>query len=605
MRLGLSLTQKVLLLVALPLVFELIFVGTLVALQIEVETEARRSLHAQRIADAINQLTRDVYDLASAGRNVKALKSDFFTNEYPQTEKKIRLHLDQLSELTRGDPYEHTVVANSRKGAEAALQIAAKLKQAYVNGDVMQLATQVKQINKELRASMQQVLSSDLVFLNDKMIATTGQSPEVQEAFRQKIHIVLIVGVCLNVIFSVILALFLVREIISRVHLIADNARRFAAQKELNTPIGGNDEIAQLDRVFHEMSSALAVSNGRQTAILNNARDMICSLDQSGRFVALNPASFTVLGYTAEELGAFRYINMIPTHLQKDTKESLRQCVDSGIPQSFETQMIRKDATTIDTLWSAQWSNSEQAIFCVIHDISERKQWERMKQELVAMITHDLRTPLSVVGHFVEMVEIGLVGELPEKGLKMLGVAQHSLKNMNQLINDLLDLEKIRAGMLTLEKSQCSIKKILQQSADDLEEWSRVKTIEMSVSGDDFELFIDESRFNRVIVNLLSNAVKFSPRGSTIELHSQLSHGMAMITVTDQGRGIPAEKLSTIFERFLQVDAEDASEKGGSGLGLAICKSIIEVHGGQISAQSEIGKGTTFTIALPLTGDDK
>lgn len=238
-----------------------------------------------------------------------------------------------------------------------------------------------------------------------------------------------------------------------------------------------------------------------------------------------------------------------------------------------------------------------------IFDISERREVERLRKEVFAMITHDLRTPLATISNFLEMLDAGMLGEMTDNGSRMLGLAERNSRRMLHLINDLLDLERSRSKMLAIDVTSVSLNNILTQASEPMSAWAEDHGIKIEVEPCSLVVMADEERLIRVVANLVSNAVKFSPAGTAIKVRSAVQDGFARVDVVDQGRGIPDEQVSTIFERFTQVDRDDESKgSGGSGLGLSICKAFVELHGGTIAVESELGKGTTFSFTVPLQG---
>jgi PAS domain S-box-containing protein len=419
-----------------------------------------------------------------------------------------------------------------------------------------------------------------------------------------------------------------VRGVTRRVNIMSDNAIRLASDLPLNRPEEGKDEISQLDRTFHTMAQSLKEATNKERAILQNASDVICSIEDAGHFTAVNPASLAVFGYAPDEMFGKLFVDFLfkdDRIMVVDAIDKLKKGADS---EPIEARFVKKDGTVSDTLWSATWSPTEKTVFCVIHDITERKEAERMKQEVVAMITHDLRTPLSTIRNFHEMLSTGLLGELTEKAEKMLVLAERNSGRMLSLINDLLDVEKIKAGMMELSKEQISAGKVLEHTAQSLSALAtesgvslvcvvgstpcvaRSENAEVSTSheapnnedvskAEDLTFYADEDKISRVVTNLVSNAIKFSPPDTTIILSAESGDGNILISIKDQGRGIPQDKVANIFDRFQQVTAQDHAKAGGSGLGLAICKAIVELHGGEISVESTEGKGSTFKFSIP------
>lgn len=235
------------------------------------------------------------------------------------------------------------------------------------------------------------------------------------------------------------------------------------------------------------------------------------------------------------------------------------------------------------------------------HDMAKAlREVERLKQEFFAMVSHDLRTPLTSVNLTLGLLEEGVLGEMSDKALDKIEKAQSQMTRLLSLINDLLDMEKLEAGMIELSCQKAYAAFLLDEAAEAVRALAESKQIEIVVPATKAALEVDADRIVQVLINLLGNAIKFSPVGSSIVLAVSESAGMLEFSVADQGRGIPKDQLDSVFDRFKQVERADAIEKKGSGLGLSICKAIVEQHGGTIAVISEAGKGSRFWFKLPL-----
>ena len=238
--------------------------------------------------------------------------------------------------------------------------------------------------------------------------------------------------------------------------------------------------------------------------------------------------------------------------------------------------------------------------FGVARDITERKQIERMKDQFVSTVSHELRTPLTSIRASLGLLASGVSGALPEKGQRMLEIAVTNTDRLVRLINDILDSERLASGKTPMEKKQCGAAQLVTQAADVMKPMADKAGISLSVQSQDAALWADPDRIAQALTNLIGNAIKFSPKGGRIWVTAERKENQMLFKVRDEGRGIPPDKLGLLFERFQQVDASDAREKGGTGLGLSISKSIVEQHNGRIWAESTIGKGSTFFFTLPL-----
>jgi signal transduction histidine kinase len=216
-------------------------------------------------------------------------------------------------------------------------------------------------------------------------------------------------------------------------------------------------------------------------------------------------------------------------------------------------------------------------------------------------MSHELRTPLNAILGYTELIQDGIYGALPDKAVDVMDRVQSNGKHLLDLINDVLDLSKIEAGQMELRLDDYSLTNVIATVAHSTEPLAREKGLKFSVELPP-ELPIghgDESRIVQVLYNLIGNAIKFTEQGD-IRLSASCKAKKFVIKVADTGPGIPEAEQNRVFEEFHQLDNSATKRKGGTGLGLAISKRIVELHGGRISVQSELGKGSTFRIDLPM-----
>jgi signal transduction histidine kinase len=238
-------------------------------------------------------------------------------------------------------------------------------------------------------------------------------------------------------------------------------------------------------------------------------------------------------------------------------------------------------------------------------DISEKRAVEKLKDELVSVVTHELRTPLTSIRGSLGLLTSGVLAAAPERAQRMLEIARDSTDRLIRLINDLLDIERMESGQVALDRTDSDPTAVLQQAIDAVQPIADTAGVRLvqHLTPDLPSVSMDTDRIVQTLTNLIGNAIKFSAAGTTVSVGAQivgLSSLELLVRVTDHGRGIPADNLGRIFERFRQVEASDARQKGGSGLGLAICRSIVEQHGGAIWVESEVGRGSTFSFTVPL-----
>jgi signal transduction histidine kinase len=217
-------------------------------------------------------------------------------------------------------------------------------------------------------------------------------------------------------------------------------------------------------------------------------------------------------------------------------------------------------------------------------------------------VGHELRTPLTSIRGSLGLLEGGVLGELPQDAANMVAVATVNTDRLVRMINDILDIERMAAGRLSLEPDAVDAAELVSQSIQVVQATADAAGVTLRNDAARIMVFADPDRIVQALVNLLGNAVKFSTRGGVVTVTASSDDEGALFSVTDTGRGIPADRLEGIFERFRQVDASDAREKGGTGLGLPIARGIVDQHGGRMWVESREGRGSTFHFTLPVAG---
>ena len=237
-------------------------------------------------------------------------------------------------------------------------------------------------------------------------------------------------------------------------------------------------------------------------------------------------------------------------------------------------------------------------------EIAEHERMKRLKDEFTSVVSHELRTPLTSIRGALGLVAGGALGPIPDKAQRMLDIARENTERLVRLINDILDIERMESGQITLDKGPCRADDLLGRAADAMRAMADEAGVTLTTQkAGDAAVWADQDRMMQTVTNLVSNAVKFSPRGGTVRLSAQRQGEEVVFSVEDEGRGIPAEQIERIFAPFHQVDSSDSREKGGTGLGLAICRSIVAQHGGRIWAESAPGQGAKLSFSVPALDD--
>ncbi len=398
-------------------------------------------------------------------------------------------------------------------------------------------------------------------------------------------------------------------------------SERTAELQRINTEL--LHEISERERALQERQQAkdsLDRLSRQNELILNSAGEGIYGLNLQGETTFVNPAAARLLGREVKELIA-RWMHPILNHSKPDgtpyqwEETPIYATLTTGVVQHVTEELFwRQDGTSFPVEYVStpiQEQGNIMGAVVVFKDVTERQLMERMKDEFVSVVSHELRTPLTSIRTALGMLTQGHLDAQPEKRQRMVEIAFSNTNRLVRLINDILDLERIKFGKTVMQKRSCTVADLIQQSVDAMRAMAEKAEITLTVSAIAAQVWVDPDRIIQTLTNLLSNAIKFSPQGSTVSvvaevapLHDQpLTDNepeMIRVAVKDQGKGIPPDKLEAIFERFEQLDASNAGHQGGTGLGLTICRSIIHQNGGHIWAESTVGEGSTFYITLPL-----
>jgi PAS domain S-box-containing protein len=592
MKFNLRLSQKAMLLVAVPLIFELAFVSMLVFQLKQLEGEYTAETLARDVLMTVNLELKSMLQAAGAMGMYQVHKEQRFKDEYRNALndlKKYRLNLEELIKSDQSEDLE--AFATTTDKLVKSLGECDILANSGDRIDRMRSIIQAQKLLRKIDESGNKVIERQ-TRIHDEQRPHQAQS-------RATIELLIIAGAILSIVLAVILAHYFNSGTSRRLNVLMDNTLQLAMEKPLQAPLEGDDEIATIDGVFHKMAETLSDARSKEQALTQNALDVICSLDEKGRFTKMNQAVKGVWGYDDDELLGRAIVSLVEPADAERTRHSIEEVISGKSAAPFEIKMRRKDQTACDMSWSAHWSETDKSLFCVAHDISERKRLERMKQEVVAMVSHDLRSPLTSIQAMFDLLSAGVLGQLNDKGEDKIRRSSASLNRLISMINDLLDMEKMESGMFELDLADVPFSTLTAHAREAIQSSADQKNIAVDATDSDLNIYCDGDRIVRVLVNFLSNAIKFSPPDSIINLELADLPDAIQISVVDQGKGIPADKLETVFERFKQVERADETTKGGSGLGLAICRAIIDAHQGTIGVNSEIDKGSTFWIRLP------
>ena len=382
----------------------------------------------------------------------------------------------------------------------------------------------------------------------------------------------------------------------------------------LNRAIGSQTAVRSGTKEFLELTGALnglslqlqvqernlAEQMERNQSILDNVVDAIFTLNSTGVVQSFNLAACTIFGYSADEVIGGNITQLIPDFKPNQYANST--------DQNNETAGQRKDGSAfpIDLAISSGIEHNEIIYIGVARDISERRRLDRLKSEFVSTVSHELRTPLTSIHGSLKLLEGGAAGSIAPPALKLVGLAQKNSQRLILLINDLLDMEKLSAGKMTLAIAPTDLVSIVKQSILDNGGYGLTLDVQyvLAQSPDQLTVLADAGRLTQVLANLLSNAAKFSAQSHQVDIRviaePHADAPFARVEVEDHGEGIPEDFQHEIFGAFAQANNGNTRKQGGTGLGLKISKSLINAMHGEIGFTTRQGSGTTFWFSVPL-----
>jgi PAS domain S-box-containing protein len=348
-------------------------------------------------------------------------------------------------------------------------------------------------------------------------------------------------------------------------------------------------------------------SKSRLRVMVNRLTEGVMTTDAKKLIVQANPAFMHMLGYHGEEVVGRHVTDLIDD-------EKLLNIIDQALAMPSNTfaeitHEIRLAENGEEKFFSARCTpfrgrlNENIGTITVLHDITALKKMDRMKSDFVSMVSHEIRSPMNSLLMQLKIILDGLAGDVTPKQQEILQRASEKILNLNNLVTELLDLSRIESGLIAHEKELVDISALLADQQTFHTPYAKEKDIVISLGcpGSLPPILANRQNIEEIFANLITNAIKYSPRGGSISIRTMVESDYLKTEVSDTGFGISPEDLEKIFIRFYRVKDANTREIHGTGLGLAIVKSIVESHHGNISVASEIGKGTTFTVWLPVS----
>jgi PAS domain S-box-containing protein len=590
----LKLAQQNLLIIGIPLTFQVVFVTILLFALGGLEKQYERQSHLRTIMGSLNGLLNQLLSVAASEGMFQATQNKPFKRLFQEGFAESRRQSEQLKRVLAADPDSDKELTEVKKLLDQMNITFDQGAKAMDSGDFTDMLGAVKKIK-----DMIELTQKTSALSVQKMEAEDEAAKKAQQTNKTMITAIIVLGELLN--FAIVLAVLnhINKANQRRFELLSDNIHALGMERPLRPRLEGEDEIARLDMVLHQVDVSLQQARHREQAMIENALDVICSLDTQLRFQQANNAVNKQFLIDKDALIGKSLSSLVLAEDREKTLRELQTVIKNKDQASFENRIRLSDGSVRDMLWNVVYAEGEENLFCVVHDISGRKEVERLKQEVIAVVSHDLRAPLTSLGLTLNILGQGGMGPISEKAQNRVTKAEASVEQLISIINDLIDIEKYESGSISLDYKIFEASELTDDAMLTLEGSAQARGIRFERSQKLVKVVCDGPRIVRVLTNLIGNAIKFSPDNTLIRVGCEMVKGGVLFSVQDQGRGIPADKVGTVFQRWKQVERDDENKKGGSGLGLSICKALIDAHGGQIEAISEVGKGSTFRFFLP------
>lgn len=444
----------------------------------------------------------------------------------------------------------------------------------------------------------------------DTVIGSLYVKSNIESKYQQVSDITLIFfyASMIALVFTLIIALLVSRTITKPIGEMKQQADRIAnGDYSGQVEVYGKDELGQLGETFNELSyrvketqETMDAERRRLDSVLTHMSDGVIGTDRRGNIILINDTALNLLRIGTEDVINQSILDLLKLGDEYSFRDLLevQEDVLLDFSEDFqETTLIRAEFSMI-----RRESGFISGLVCVLHDVTKKEKDEEERRQFVSNVSHELRTPLTSMKSYIEALLDGAWQE-PEVAPQFLKVTQEETNRMIRMINDLLQLSRMDANKIELQKELVNLNEMFNYVLDRfdmvIKDSEKNYVIKREFTQRAIWVDIDTDRMIQVLDNILNNAMKYSPDGGTITCRLLETHKNVVLSISDEGLGIPKQNLGRVFDRFFRVDKARSRAMGGSGLGLAISKESILAHGGNIWAESEENKGSTFFISLP------
>ncbi|MDX1989616.1 MAG: PAS domain S-box protein [Candidatus Obscuribacter sp.] len=722
-----SVLKRIIFIFAFPLAFQFVIFFVLGALLQKAESVNEEILKSREILSLAELSMVDFCDTLSHFVSYSNSQYEGFVRKFDASCERTRGHIARLVDLSNGDRSRMERAARLKSNVDGFLSLASKILASHEREDQSSGPAAILQLKLFNRlAGRFDSLGSDIKSIAEAEKNTAFSLAEDRAQSWRFVYLVLGGGLIVDTLITVALCRILAQNLAVRLAALKEKSVSLADSKLLSPSISGSDDIAELDRVICRVSEVLVSSQQLERALVDNAADLIFSLDSDGRFLRVNPAFEKRLYFRSGSLLSRGLETIVLQGERENLEQVLFAARQSNQVHFLELSMVDARGGVYTFNLSFQWSDSLKQFICTGHDISQMKRQqemlaseekrlralleqlpmavfalsqdlriefanaeserllgfrresltgvdfnrlfsdpaatdflsivrdvdagvdrgkfelsltvangtekvcelsvvvyrvvehlnilviatdltdrirsERLRRDFVAMVSHDLRSPLNSVMAYIQLLARGNYGPLSTSGHEGAVAANQSIERLIKLTSDLLQLERLESGVLSLDLQSCSNLELVRAAIDSVAHVAETKEVYLVVEGTEVTLTADKDRLIQVLVNLLANAIDFSePQSDVIVRTVALPDKQVEFRVVDSGPGIAREKLSCIFDRFGRGESVNARGEArmSAGFGLAIAREIVLAHGGSIGVDSEPGQGSQFYFRCP------
>lgn len=462
--------------------------------------------------------------------------------------------------------------------------------------------------------------TGDRVLINIRLVQSAGEvvvgtlyiRSDLEKQYQEisNIAVIFVTATLLAIAIAIVVSVLIAHSITQPIGEMQEQALRIArGDYSHKVKINAKDELGQLAESFNQLAErieetqeAMEAERNRLDSVLTHMTDGVVATDRRGKVITINEMALSLLSLKQEDAIG----QSILTLFQLDEEYSLRSLLENTkemlIERPSPVPHVQDLILRVDFSMIRRESGFISGLVAVLHDVTEQEKTEQERRDFVSNVSHELRTPLTSMRSYLEALEDGAWKD-PEIAPHFLQVTLEETDRMIRMINDLLNLSKMDSGNAQMQMELVNFNNLVNFVLDrfDMMVTSQDKDyqIKREFTKRDLWLEIDTDRLIQVIDNIMNNAIKYSPDGGTITVRLIETHNHIILSITDEGMGIPRKDLNKIFDRFYRVDKARARQQGGTGLGLAISREVLKAHGGSIWVESRENQGSTFYVSLP------